>query len=155
MTSPDHVPPPPRRTDDAFALSVQGDVAAIIGARSRWRVWTLVAVPTTALVAAAVLLTVGGGEPVVADSAMGATVTARLGGAAAAVADFDDADFDDADFDADFDDDFAIDDVSDDDLVAFADVDLPVAFAFQELDGSSEQDLAAVEHAFDHAIRHL
>ena len=144
MTSPDHVPPPPRRTDDAFALSVQGDVAAIIGARSRWRVWTLVAVPTTALVAAAVLLTVGGGEPVVADSAMGATVTARLGGAADA-----------ADFDDDFDNDFAIDDVSDDDLVAFADVDSPVAFAFQELDGSSEQDLAAVEHAFDHAIRHL
>jgi hypothetical protein len=153
MTSPDLMPPPPRRTDDAFALSVQGDVAAIIGARSRWRVWTLVAVPTTALVAAAVLLTVGGGEPVVADSAMGSMVTARLGGAADA-ADFDD-DFDD-DFDNDFDDnDFAIDDVSDDDLVAFADVDLPVAFAFQELDGSSEQDLAAVEHAFDRAIRHL
>jgi hypothetical protein len=153
MTSPDLMPPPPRRTDDAFALSVQGDVAAIIGARSRWRVWTLVAVPTTALVAAAVLLTVGGGEPVVADSAMGSMVTARLGGAADA-ADFDD-DFDD-DFDNDFDDnDFAIDDVSDDDLVAFADVDLPVAFAFQELDGSSEQDLAAVEYAFDHAIRHL
>ena len=144
MTSPDLVPPPPRRTDDAFALSVQGDVAAIIGARSRWRVWTLVALPTTALVAAAVLLTVGGGEPVVADSAMGSMVTARLGGAADA-----------ADFDDDFDNDFAIDDVSDDDLVAFADVDPPVAFAFQELDGSSEQDLAAVEHAFDHAIRHL
>ena len=154
MTSPDLVPPPPRRTDDAFALSVQGDVAAIIGARSRWRVWTLVALPTTALVAAAVLLTVGGGEPVVADSAMASMVTARLGGAAdvAAAADFDDDDFaiDDVS-----DDDFAIDDVSDDDLVAFADVDLPVAFAFQELDGSSEQDLAAVEQAFDHAIRHL
>lgn len=147
MTSPDLVPPPPRRTDDAFALSVQGDVAAIIGARSRWRVWTLVALPTTALVAAAVLLTVGGGEPVVADSAMGSMVTARLGGAADAA--------DAADFDDDFDNDFAIDDVSDDDLVAFADVDPPVAFAFQELDGSSEQDLAAVEHAFDHAIRHL
>ena len=152
MTSPDLVPPPPRRTDDAFALSVQGDVAAIIGARSRWRVWTLVALPTTALVAAVVLLTVGGGDPAVADSAMGSMVTARLGGAAAA------ADLAADDFDAD-DDDFAIDDViddvSDDDLVAFADVDLPVAFAFQELDGSSEQDLAAVEHAFDHAIRHL
>lgn len=152
MTSPDLVPPPPRRTDDAFALSVQGDVAAIIGARSRWRVWTLVALPTTALVAAVVLLTVGGGDPAVADSAMGSMVTARLGGDAAA------ADLAADDFDAD-DDDFAIDDViddvSDDDLVAFADVDLPVAFAFQELDGSSEQDLAAVEQAFDHAIRHL
>ena len=152
MTSPDLGPPPPRRTDDAFALSVQGDVAAIIGARSRWRVWTLVALPTTALVAAVVLLTVGGGDPAVADSAMGSMVTARLGGDAAA------ADLAADDFDAD-DDDFAIDDViddvSDDDLVAFADVDLPVAFAFQELDGSSEQDLAAVEHAFDHAIRHL
>ena len=153
MTSPDLVPPPPRRTDDAFALSVQGDVAAIIGARSRWRVWTLVALPTTALVAAVVLLTVGGGDPAVADSAMGSMVTARLGGAAAA------DDFDDDDFAIDFaiDDviDVVIDDVSDDDLVAFADVDLPVAFAFQELDGSSEQDLAAVEQAFDHAIRHL
>ena len=149
MTSPDLVPPPPRRTDDAFALSVQGDVAAIIGARSRWRVWTLVALPTTALVAAAVLLTVGGGDPAVADSAMASMVTARLGGAAAA--DLAADDFDDDDFAIDD----AIDDVSDDDLVAFADVDLPVAFAFQELDGSSEQDLAAVEQAFDHAIRHL
>jgi hypothetical protein len=151
MTSPDLVPPPPRRTDDAFALSVQGDVAAIIGARSRWRVWTLVALPTTALVAAAVLLTVGGGDPAVADSAMASMVTARLGGAADLAAD----DFDDDDFAIDDAIDDVIDDVSDDDLVAFADVDLPVAFAFQELDGSSEQDLAAVEQAFDHAIRHL
>jgi hypothetical protein len=142
MTHVDLVPPP-RRSDDAFARSVHSDVAAARAARAPWRVLAF-ALPTTAVAAAAVLFTVGG------DRGVGGTAAVEQGPGLLALVE---AEADAADGE------FALDDVSDDDLVAFADVeqptDQPGAFAFPDLDGSSEQDLSAVEAALDDAIRNL
>jgi hypothetical protein len=141
MTHVDLVPPP-RRSDDAFARSVRSDVDAARAARAPWRVLAL-ALPTTAMAAAAVLFTVGGGGGGDGVGPVDPGVMAALVEAEADAAD----------------DEFALDDVSDDDLVAFADVeqltDQGGAFAFPDLDGSSEQDLSDVEAALDDAIRNL
>jgi len=131
--------PPPRRSDDAFARSVQSDVDAARAARAPWRVLAF-ALPTTAVAAAAVLFSIGGvdGAGAVDPGVLAALVEAEADAA---------------------DGNFALDDVSDDDLLAFADVEQPTdplgVFAFSELDGSSEQDLSDVEAALDDAIRNL
>jgi hypothetical protein len=144
MTHVDLVPPP-RRSDDAFTRSVHIDVLAARAAPAPWRVLVF-ALPTTAMAAAAVLFTVGGVGGVDGPVAVGPVDPGVLAGLVESEADAADGEF-------------ALDDVSDDDLVAFADVepptDQPGAFAFPDLDGSSEQDLSAVEAALDDAIRNL
>jgi hypothetical protein len=145
MTAPtnDLVPPAPRRSDDAFARAVRADVAAARTARAPWRLW--LAAPLTAAAAFGLVFIARSPEPTVAPTAD------RLAVLVEAEVDAEDAPAALVDVVA------AVDAIDEDDaLVALAgSAETPPAFAFADLDGSSEQDLAAVEAALDRALAHL
>lgn len=140
----DLVPPAPRRSDDAFARAVRADVDAARASRSPWRVW--MAAPLTAAAAFGLVFIARGPEPTVAPPSAD-----RLAMLVEAEVDAEDAAAAIVDVVA------AVDAIDEDDaLVALAgSAETPPAFAFADLDGSSEQDLAAVEAALDRALAHL
>jgi hypothetical protein len=136
MMSPDTnlSPPPPRRTNDAFARSVAADVAAARTAAAPWR--ALLAVSVAAAAAVAIVVGSSGG-PAVTHGGVAVAPVAPVVPQATAV----DADVDEV-----------VEEVGA--RLAFA-ADLDGDFAFAELDGSSEQELAAIEAALDKALRKL
>jgi hypothetical protein len=143
-TPDDLVPPAPRRSDDAFARAVRADVEAARAARSPWRLW--LAAPLTAATAFGLVFMARGPEvaPVV-------PTADRLAVLIEAEVDAEDAPAAIVDVVA------AVDAIDEDDaLVALAgSAEAAPAFAFADLDGSSEQDLAAVEAALDRALARL
>ncbi len=137
------VPPAPRRSDDAFARAVRADIEAARAARSPWRLW--LAAPLTAAAALGLVFISRGPE-----------VPSRL--SADRLAALDEAEVDAEDAPATLIDVVsAVDAIDEDDaLVALAgSAEAAPAFAFADLDGSSEQDLAAVEAALDRALARL
>jgi hypothetical protein len=145
-------PPSPRRSDDAFAFAVGADVAAIRAARSSWRVWLWA--PVSAAAAAGLLLVVQpstksagemprGALPGEVDEADMATIAATL-----------DAGDQRPSFVALID---AVDAIDDDAtlLALSGSNDSSPSFAFDELEGSSERDLVAIEMALDRALAPL
>lgn len=135
------VPPPPRRSDEAFARAVRADVDAVRVARAPWRLW--VAAPLTA--AAALGLLVIGRAP-----AVEAPTPEQLAVLVEAEVDAEDERASIVDVVV------AVDAIDDEALGALAgSAGSAPAFAFADLDGSSEQDLAAVEAALDRALARL
>lgn len=149
MTTPsttptnDLMPPAPRRSDDAFARAVRADVEAARAARAPWRLW--LAAPLTAAAAFGLVVIARGPEvsSLPSPDHLAALVEAEVDAedAPAAIVDVVSA----------------VDAIDEDDaLVALAgSAEAAPAFAFADLDGSSEQDLAAVEAALDRALAHL
>ncbi len=122
---PPLTPPPPRRSDDAFARSVVADV----NERRQKKTWLMFAAPLAASAAAVALLVM----PTTADIDTSPTFLTA--------ADLADPDSDDV-----------IDEVFE--QVQLASVDLN-DFTFDDLDGSSEQDLVALERALDNVLMKL
>ena len=154
-------PPPPRRTDDAFAFAVGADVAAIRAAHSSsWRTWRWGLLPVAAAAAVVFLVrsTSQPGEIDVVGTANFAEVATLedtdVGALEASLLATLDADDERPSFIAVLDAVLEIDD--DETLLALSGSNDPrPTFAFEELDGSSEQDLAAVEAALDRALAPL
>lgn len=155
--TPDLTPPSPRRTEDAFARAVRADVDAARTAPKPWRV--LLAAPLTAAMALGLFLVTTGDDGAPTSPVIGPVVALT----AIDVAGSDDNDDDDDSTDSV---DVAavvdvVDDSDDDTLLALAGdaavggSGLAPAFAFADLDGSTEQDLAAVEAALDQALARL
>jgi hypothetical protein len=149
-------PPEPRRSDDAFARSVIADVGAERARRAkRFSLAPLLALPAAA---AAVAIMMSPTSTPGAPGAPGAPSAATLAALVEGEVDAADATY-------------GLDRFADEDLVAFADTAVAFAdsavaadafaedfasdFAIETLDGSSEQDLKAIERAFDRALRKL
>jgi hypothetical protein len=144
-TPHDLVPPAPGRSDDAFVRAVRADVDGVRAARGSWRLWW--AAPLTAAAALGVVWFSRG--PVVE-----ATMPDRLAALIEAEVDARDERVTIIDVVA------AVDAIDDDEALAFlagsaGSAGTAPAFAFADLDGSSEQDLAAVEAALDRALARL
>lgn len=140
----DLLPPAPRRSDDAFSRAVRADVTAARAARVPLAAW--LGVPLAAAAALAFVVVDRGPSPTSPSSLVGGASLAAL---VEAEVDAEDDARDVVD---------AVDASDDDTLLAFAGdagSDLPPAFAFADLDGSTEQDLAAVEAALDLALARL
>jgi hypothetical protein len=141
-TTTDLVPPPPRRSDEAFARAVRADVDAARAARAPWRLW--MAAPLAA--AAALGLVIIDRAP-----AVEAPTPEQLALLVEAEVDAEDERASIVDVVA------AVDAIDDEEVLgalAGSAGSAPV-FAFADLDGSSEQDLAAVEAALDRALARL
>jgi len=142
MPTNDLVPPSPRRSDEAFARAVRADVDAARVARAPWRLW--LAAPMTAA-AAFGLVSLGRGPEVEMPT------PERLAVLVEAEVDAEDERASIVDVVA------AVDAIDDDEALATlaGSAASAPAFAFADLDGSSEQDLAAVEAALDRALARL
>jgi hypothetical protein len=147
-------PPPPRRSDDAFARAVAADIDTVKAARTRWP-WLALG-PLTATAAALAFTFTTSSTPVDTTSPAPPTVTSVAIGD---VNSSDDDDNDDDDLDV-VDLDGALASADDRTLLALADPtdDAEITgddFSFSGLLGSSDQELAAVEAALDTALRRL
>ncbi len=138
-------PPDPRRSDDAFSRSVVADVDA--ARAKRFSILPLVALPGAA--AAALALFISTTTVPAPEAPSGAALMALV------EREVDAADAVDS-FDAD------LDRFADEDLIAFVDAGDVAALdtaitgvTLDPIEGSSEQDLQAVEAALDQALREL
>ncbi len=149
------VPPPPRRSDEAFARAVAADIDAENAARTRWPWLALGPLAATAAAFAFTLTT--SITPALTAVASGAASTSEIN--ESEIDEIDESDESDEIDVADLDD--ALVTAGDRTLLALADPpndDAEIAsddFSFWGLVGSSDQELAAVEAALDTALRRL
>jgi hypothetical protein len=141
-------PPPPHRSDEAFARAVRADIDDVRAARVSWRLWW--AAPLTAAAALGVVwFSRGPSVEVPTPDRLAALIEAEVDARDERVTIIDVV--------------AAVDAIEDDEALAFlagtagsaGSAGSAPAFAFADLDGSSEQDLAAVEAALDRALARL